>query len=414
MPASRNDDLVITGIGVTSAIGHGRAAFTASLLRGDSAFGVMRRPGRQHMSEYLGAEMGELPPSRDTRRALPRNTSLSTRAALAVVEEAWHDALLDEVAAERIGLIVGGSNLQQREIEQLHAHYAGRVEFLRPSYGLAFMDTDVAAHCCERFGIRGIAFTLGGASASGQLAVVQAAEAVLSGRVDVCIAVGALMDLSYWECQAFRAMGAMGSDRFAAEPSRACRPFDRSRDGFIFGEACGAVVIERGAHRAQSATRAYAHLAGWSVVMDAHRGPEPSLEGEVAAIRDALSRARLYARDIDYVNPHGSGSVLGDEVEAAALVQCGLGGARINATKSIVGHALSAAGVVEIVATLVQMQAGTLHPSRNLDAPLRTDLDWVGSDPVPHTIGHALTLSMGFGGTNTALCLRRAGAPGRA
>jgi malonyl-ACP decarboxylase len=143
--------------------------------------------------------------------------------------------------------------------------------------------------------------------------------------------------------------------------------------------------------------------------MDAKRGPEPSVDGEIAVIRGALSSARLDAQQIDYINPHGSGSMLGDEVEAEAIVACGLGGARIHATKSIIGHALSAAGTVEVIATLIQMRAGLLHPSRNLESPLRSDLNWVGSKPEAMQIETALNLSIGFGGVNTALCLRRAG-----
>src|SRR6476659_6151137 len=101
---------------------------------------------------------------------------------------------------------------------------------------------------------------------------------------------GALMDLSHWECQGLRSLGAMGSDRHAHEPGSACRPFDRDRDGFIFGESCGAVVVERmpSARRLQHAP--YARLAGWAMGMDANRNPNPSVDGEVAAINAALER----------------------------------------------------------------------------------------------------------------------------
>jgi malonyl-ACP decarboxylase len=260
--------------------------------------------------------------------------------------------------------------------------------------------------CTQQFGIRGLAYTVGGACASGQLAVLQAMQAVSSGQVDACIAVGALTDLSYWECQALRSIGAMGSDRYADRPELACRPYDEHRDGFILGENCGAVVIERaGADR--SGTTPYAALTGHAVVMDAHRDPDPSLEGEIKVIRDALARAGLAPKDIDYVNPHGTGSRVGDDIELRALIANELGHAYINATKSIVGHGFSAAGTVELIAILVQMQASRLHPSRNLDVPIRPELNWVRDRPVMHTIQNALNLSLGFGGVNTALCLQR-------
>jgi malonyl-ACP decarboxylase len=268
------------------------------------------------------------------------------------------------------------------------------------------MDTDIVGVCTEQLGIRGPAITAGGASASGQVAVLQAAQAVQSGEVDICIAIGGLMDLSHWELQALRSLGAMGTDRFAAEPAKACRPFDAMRDGFIFGEACGALVIER-ADPARAGARPRARLSGWAMAMDANRNPNPSLEGEISVIRGALSHAGLSPREIDYVNPHGSGSVVGDEIELRALRECGLDGAWINATKSITGHALTAAGAVEIIATILQMDAGRLHPSLNLEEPIDGSHRWVRAESIPHRIEKALSVSLGFGGVNTAICLQR-------
>ncbi|WKB56128.1 beta-ketoacyl synthase N-terminal-like domain-containing protein [Eleftheria terrae] len=400
-------ELVVTGIGVISAIAQGKADFTEALLAGRSAFGVLQRPGRQHESAYLGAEIphivfpDSLPPQ--TLRA----ASLSAQTALVVLQEAWDEARLSEVDCRRIGLVIGGSNVQQREIAQLQARYRERPQFLKPTYALSFMDTDLCGFCTAQFGIRGLSHTVGGASASGQLAIMQAAQAVLSGQVDACIAIGALMDLSFWECQAFRALGAMGSDRYADAPALACRPYDQQHDGFLFGECAGAVVIESRAASQRRGAPAYATLSGWRAEMDGNRNPDPSLEGEIAAIQGALAAAGWTAEQIDYVNPHGTGSVVGDETELKALQACGLKGARLNATKSLIGHGLSAAGLVEVIATLLQMRSGRLHPTRNLDEPIDASFNWVRHQPVAHRIERALTLSMGFGGINTALCWQR-------
>lgn len=302
----------------------------------------------------------------------------------------------------RIGLVVGGSNLQQRELVATQGSYAERFDFLRPTYGQAFMDTDIVALCSENLGIQGLVFTVGGASASGHLAIIQAIQAIRTGQVDACIAVGALMDLSYWECQGMRALGAMGSERFAADPAAACRPFDSRHDGFIFGENCGAVVIER----VNEARRTpYANILGWSFAVEGYRSPDPSLEGEVRAINAALEMTGTASKDVDYINPHGTGSPGGDEVELRALKVCGLSGAYINATKSIVGHGLSAAGAVEIVATVLQMQSGTLHPTLNLDDPINPSYRWIKGAAYRHQIDKALNLSFGFGGINSAICL---------
>jgi malonyl-ACP decarboxylase len=377
------------------------------LLNGESAFAVMQRLGRQRDSAYLGAEIRDIGLSAEITRQTLRAASLSAQAALFVLLEAWIEARLYDVDPRRIGLIVGGSNIQQRELTQVHEAYRDSPAFLRPTYALSFMDSDLCGFCTAQFGIRGLAYTVGGASASGQLAIVQAAQAVIAEQVDVCIAVGALMDLSHWECRAFRAIGAMGSDRYANEPGLACRPFDRDHDGFIFGESCGAVVIESQESSRRRGLKPYGALAGWGIAMDGNRNPDPSMEGEMRAIQIALDTAGWRPSQVDYVNPHGTGSVTGDRTELQALHGCGLAGVFLNATKSLIGHGLSAAGTVEVIATLLQMQAGRLHPTHNLENPIEPAFQWVKEKQADHQIEKALTLSMGFGGINTALCWER-------
>ena len=395
---------VVSGTGVLSAIGQGTSAFAEALLAGETSFGVMQRPGRQRESAYLGAEIGEISFPPGIARQTLRSASLSAQAALAVLHEAWTDARLSEVDPRRIGLIVGGSNVQQRELTQIHETYRDSAEYLRPTYALSFMDSDLCGFATSHFGIRGLACTVGGASASGQVAIIEAARAVLTNEVDVCIALGALMDLSHWECRGLRAIGAMGSDRYADDPSRACRPFDRDRDGFIFGESCGAVVLESSESARRRGIEPQAALCGWGISMDGNRNPNPSLDGETQAIEMALRAAEWTAADVDYVNPHGTGSPAGDETELQALRACSLDHVFLNATKSLIGHGLSAAGAVEVVATLEQMKAGRLHPTRNLDHPIDDGRNWVRDEAVEHAIAKALTLSMGFGGINTAIC----------
>lgn len=398
---------VVSGMGVVSAIGQGKSAFTTALLDGKAAYSVMQRPGRQRESAYIGAEIREMVfPLGITTQTL-RKASLSTQAALVTLQEAWNEARLSEVDPRRIGLVVGGSNIQQRELMQVQESYRDCSMFLRPTYALSFMDSDLCGFCTAQFGIRGLAYTVGGASASGQLAIVQAAQAVITDQVDVCIALGALMDLSHWECRGLRALGAMGSDRYAHEPALACRPFDRNHDGFIFGESCGAVVIELLKSSQRRGVEPYASLHGWGTAMDGNRNSDPSLGGETQVIQGALEAAGRQPNEIDYVNPHGTGSIVGDETELKALHACGLAGAYLNTTKSLIGHGLSAAGTVEVIATLLQMKVGQLHPSRNLEEPIDPTINWVRGKAINHQIENALTLSMGFGGINTALCWQR-------
>jgi malonyl-ACP decarboxylase len=399
--SSAAENLVLTGVGILCSLGQGKDQVLSRLVNGDSSFQILRREGRQAFgSTYLGAEIESLQIPEGLAARHLRTVSLSTKAALCAISEAWQEADLNGVDPRRIGLVVGGSNFQQREmVLKLELALAHHRQVL-PSYALTFMDSDLCGTCSEHFGG---AHTVGGASASGQLAVMEAAEAVRSGRVDVCVAVGALMDLSHFECSAFRSVGAMGSDRYAERPSLACRPFDRDSDGFIYGESCAAIVVERAGHERSAP---YASLLGWKACFHATRGPEPSLDGEVTAIREALADAGMHSGEIDYVNPHGSGSAVGDQIELEALRQCGLSHAYINTSKSLLGHGMTSAGAVEIGVTLLQMRKGILHPSLNLKSPVHNGHRWVTGQAVHHHVTNALCLSHGFGGISSAICLR--------
>lgn len=399
-------ELYITGIGVTSAIAQGKEGFSSALLRGEHAFGVMKRPGRQKETSFIGAEIASLSYPQELSKKLLRKASFSGHVAMITLHEAWMEANLDAAEPARIGLVIGGSNIQQRDVLQTFETYKDRSVFIPPTYGISFMDSDLCGLCTEQFGIQGPAYTVGGASASGQLAVIQAIQAVLLDQVDICITMGALCDISYLECQAFRALGAMGTERYAEDPAKACRPFDENRDGFIYGESCGVVVIERQNTALSRKVKPYAKVSGWAVQMDGNRNPNPSYDGEVHVIQKALNKARLTPKDIDYINPHGTGSIVGDEIELKAIRNCQLDHAYINATKSITGHGLSAAGTVEIISTVLQMKESRLHPTRNLENPIEPSFNWVRDQSISHKIKHALSLSMGFGGINTAVCLQ--------
>ena len=375
----------------------------AGLFAPRPLFSVLSRPGRQipdsgpgsesDAAPFVGAEMPEPPALLPARVA--RITGLVGRVAVAVLDEAWREAGLDAFDKERIGLVIGGSNLQSRELLLLHQSYAHRLAWLPPTHGYAAFDTDLCGLCSSQFPIRGFASTVGGASASGSLAVLQAAQAVRSGRVDACVALGALQDVSSFELQAMKALGALS-------PGMACRPFDRAHDGFMYGESCAALVLVR----PELGLRSYGSIAGGAHVANGNRGADPSPAGELRAIAAALQDAGLTAQQIDYVNTHGTGTPLGDDTEAAALKAAGLGHAHLNATKSLIGHGLSAAGAVEMAAVLLQMQQGLLHPTLQLENPVQPDLNWVRPpQPKAHQIRHALKLSFGFGGIDTAIVL---------
>jgi len=394
--------LAVTGIGVACGFGHGKPALWDGLLSAPNLFGFLGRPGRQPFAgqkRFIGIEMPD-PPSVLAPR-VERTVGLSGRVAVSVLNEAWQEADLDSFAPERIGLIVGGSNFSSRESALASDDDMARPGFISPRHGHEFLDFDLSGICTASFPIRGFSQTVNAASASGSAATIQAMEAVRSGRVDVCIALGGMQDVSALDLHRLRALGAMGSERYADTPNEACRPMSRDHDGFIFGEASAALVIER----ANSARSHYGILSGSAQIVDGNRGPQPDSAGQQRAARMALAEAGLCGEDIDYLNGHATGTPLGDETELESYRQLGLHGAWTNTTKSILGHGLSAAGSIELAALLLQMRHGILHPSRNLSPPLDDTLRWVGDTPQPHQIQKALKLSFGFGGINTALVI---------
>lgn len=403
MTSFRKPETAVIGIGVASGLGYGKQSLLEGLLQARDVFSVLARPGRQApdgKTDFFGVEMSEPPDILPPRTA--RTAGFGSRAAIAVLDEAWREAGLDAVPPERIGLVAGGSNLFSREQMLAQREYADRLAFTPPRYGHLFMDSEICGVCTSHFPIRGFANTVGAASASGAVAVLQAHDAVQSGRVDACIALGALQDLSYQDLAGFRALGALGPLHAETTPSLACRPFDTGHDGFIFGESCAALVFAR-------SEEGYGRLTGTAQLADGQRGPEPCQYGQMRAIRQALAQAGLAPGDIDYVSAHGTGTPKGDEVELASLREVGLQHAWINAAKSVLGHGLSSAGAIEMAALLLQMKAGMLHPTRNLDLPLDAGMRWVREMAQPHEIRNALKLSFGFGGTNVALIVQAAG-----
>ncbi|NES67896.1 MAG: polyketide beta-ketoacyl:ACP synthase [Okeania sp. SIO2D1] len=404
------NDINITGMGIVTPIGQGVTPFRESILSGKTKFGYLQRPGRENPKKpFIGAELPEI----DVRYLFPeysgllRSATWTSQIAMVAVAEAWEDAKLtsDKVNPERIGLVIGGSNLQQRHQQQTWQRYQSRPEFIRPTYGMTVWDTDLLGLLSQCFQIKGEGYSVGGASASGAVAIIHAARQIVTGATDISIVVGSLFDICTYECQGLMNLGAMGSDRFADSPELSCRPFDRSHNGFIYGEGCGVLVLERANHAQARGVVSQGKLLGWGLNLDGNRSPEPSQTGEGRAMQAALAMANFLPEQIDYVNTHGTSSPLGDRTEVAALKSVGLNHCLVNATKSLTGHCLTAAGVVEAIATLLQMNSSFCHPTKNLVDPIDDTLNWVKETAVQAEIKYAISNSFAFGGINTALLL---------
>jgi malonyl-ACP decarboxylase len=322
------------------------------------------------------------------------------RATFAVAREAMGQVKLP---AEDVGIVVAGSNLQLGRAWQAYEKYRTEPAYLSPRHGYEFYDTHVMALIAEILDLCGPGFTVGGASASGNVAILAGLDMVRHGRAAACLVVGPLPELSPAELQALGAMGAL------APEGGACRPFDRSAAGFVPGEACAAVLLESDASAAARGATPLAEIAGaWTGLGGSHL-PAPDVDSELRAMVGALQDADADIAELDYVSAHATSTPAGDLVECEALRRLLGGRAKdvpVNATKSLVGHALHAAGVVELVALIVQMRGGFVHGTAGLTDPIADDLWLVGPQALDRRIGLGLSNSFGFGSIATSVAVR--------
>ncbi len=417
-----NSRAMVTGIGVITPTGIGVEAFTQALRDGKSNFSQISFEVDGSCHSYpvaavdsfdLGEGVTRLGFDNDLLTAVKRLRNLSTSTAYATYcsLEAWNDAGLADYSIDptRVAIVSGGSNTQQDHLVRLYDKYRSQLQYLNPNYGINFFDTDVVGVLSQLLNFRGEGFTVGAASASGNMALIQGSRLIRSGLYDIVLVAAPLMQLSFYEFQAFTALGAMARSADVTKDTTAelCRPFDSQHRGFVYGQCAGSIVLEPETHVRKRAKEPYGLLRGHGSCLDANRKPNPSEKGERRAMQLALEDAGVQASTIDYINTHGTGSVSGDRTEADALISVGLNGTLANSTKSLIGHGLSAAGLVEAITCLIQMKEGFLHQSSNLLNPITDQIQWVVDQAESTEINHALNNSFGFGGINTSLVLTK-------
>jgi len=413
-------DVIVTGMGAINALGQGITRFNSALLAGQCGISdCIRYPELSFLS--AAAELKEfdfhqallpyshLPsPLLSAIHKVGRRAPLSIQASLIVALEAWVDAHLHERTKDnrRIGLVIAGQNTTQAYHYDLQASLQNNLHYLSPSYALQFMDTHHVGVLSEVFDIQGEGFTVGGASASGNVALIHGYRLILQDIVDICLVVGALADLSPLEIQGFYNIGALsGLSPFHKEPKKICRPFDRDHSGFVWGQGSGCIILEsRDSLKEQIPS--YGIMAGAAMNLDGTHTSTPNQDGERRAMAEALKNASLLPKDIRYINAHGSSSPIGDKTEVAAisnLFEEHLGKIWINSTKSLIGHCLWSAGILEAIATLLQMKQEFVHPNLNLDNPIDIASRFVGQQRETVTIDAAMSNSFGFGGINSSI-----------
>jgi len=262
------------------------------------------------------------------------------------------------------------------------------------------------------FGLKGPNSAVVTACSTGAHAIGDAARLVALGDAEVMVAGGTESPVNRMALAGFSALRAL-STNFNDDPTRASRPYDKDRDGFVMGEGAGVVVLEALEHAKARGARIYAELTGYGLSGDAYHitAPDPKGDGAFRCMAMALKRAGISAGEIDYINAHGTSTPLGDEIELGAvqkLVGNAAGRISMSSTKSCIGHLLGAAGAVEAIFSILAIRDGVAPPTINLDNPsVETPIDLVPHAPRKREITAALSNSFGFGGTNASLIFRR-------
>ncbi len=422
------DAVVITGIGAVTPYGVGVSTLFDGLLSGRSTARRITRFDPEAYSVRIACEVPDFDPLAHLPRKLARQVdpfaqfalvaareALASAGLLAASEDATalHLPLTDGVDADRIGVLCASGVGGLQEMTDQHRRLVeGGPSKVRPYLAIAMPLNMGGGQIAIRHGLRGPAFSVVSACASGSDAIGAGLDLIRAGRADVILAGGAEAAVNPITVAGFGAAGALSKRN--DEPQRASRPFDVDRDGFVNGEGAGLVVLERAEHAQARGANVLAGLAGYGLCNDANHPTQPAEggTGAIRAIRLALADAGLEPGDVDHVNAHGTSTQANDAAEAAA-VRTVLGAhadeVPVTSTKSAIGHLLGAAGGVEAVATVMAMREGIVPPSLNLDRlDPACDIDVVTSEPRKGELRVALSNSFGFGGHNAVLVLRAA------
>lgn len=339
------------------------------------------------------------------RREIPAIQNLI----LAVNEAVTQSGLSDIQDRKRVSVIVAGANLLQQFSCGIHVKYYNKLEFAPPRYALQSMDTYVMGVLSEIFQIRGEGFQVGGASASGNLAIVKGLQMLQMNLADVCVIAGPATNLSACEVAAFKNLGALGGKKPNATCEEVCHPFDKSHDGFIPGESASCIILEREDSIIRRGKKPMAELVSAISSLDGNHNSDPSIEGEIDSMRTALDRADISAEDVDYINAHGTSTPLGDITELNAILSIWGGLEKkvvVNSTKSLIGHCLNSAGIAEAIATVIQMREGFVHGNYGLQEPIVSGLSMPMDKCENVNLKCCISNSFGFGGINSSIVIK--------
>jgi 3-oxoacyl-[acyl-carrier-protein] synthase II len=414
-PKRRKQDgrrrVVVTGMGAVTPLALTVADYWQALVAGKSGIGPLTRCDPSGLSCKVAAEVKGFNPGDFMPAKQVRHTARFSQFAIAATRMAIDDAELDlaKEDQDRLGVFLGNGigGLPETE-EGCHLIFKGETK-LNPFFMPMVLANMAAGQVSLTFGLKGYTSTVITSCAAASQAIGEGAEVIRRGAADVIVAGGTESGLTRVGIAGFCAMRALTSNN--DEPTKASRPFDAKRDGFVPAEGAGIIVLESLEHALRRDAPILAELAGLGISSDANHIVAPNSEGAVRAMRWALQDAGLEPKDVDYINAHGTATPLNDATETMAIKRLFGDWAYkvpISSTKSMMGHLLGGAGGVEAVASIMTILSGIIHPTVNYEhLDPECDLDYVPNTARSKEVKVVLSNSFGFGGQNACLVFKK-------
>jgi nodulation protein E len=396
--------VVITGMGVISAMGSGMEPFWEGLKSGSSGIAPLQSIPTDSLKMCIGAQVRNFSPEASFTPSLLPLLDRFSQFALLAAQEAVENAGLDQNLLASAGAVIGtGCGGKETDEETYHRLYLEGKKRAHPLTIPKGMPSAAASQVSMQFGIQGPVFTVSSACSSSNHAIAQAVLMIRSGIIDVALAGGTDAPFTVGLLKAWDAMRVVSSDT--------CRPFSNDRSGMVLGEGAGMVVLESEEHARRRGARLHSMVCGIGMSSDAGHITDPSIDGAVRAMSAALEDGGLEPEQVGYVNAHGTGTQLNDVNETAAIRQLfGDHADRllVSSTKSMHGHALGAAGAMELIATVRGIEEGCIPPTANFtSAGEGCDLDYVPNEARQKEVEVAISNSFAFGGLNASVAVKR-------
>ena len=409
-----NRRVVITGIGLVSSLGIGTASTWKALLAGTSGVTRVTRFDITGYAAQIAAEVKGFDPLQFVEKKDVKKMDVFIQYAVAASQFAMDDSGLRITPqnAPDVGVFIGSGIGGFQTIEREHsALLEGGPRKISPFFIPSAIINLASGQVSIRFGAKGPNLATCTACSASAHAIGESFEIIKRGDAEVMIAGGseaAITPMSLGGFAALRALSTRNDD-----PGRACRPFDKDRDGFIIGEGAGTLILEELGHATQRGAKIYAEIVGYGMSGDAYHITAPSEDGDggVRVMRMAVRKAGIQPEQVDYINAHGTSTPYNDKLETLAIKTFFGDHARklaISSTKSMTGHLLGGAGGLEAGISALAVHHQIAPPTINLEHPdPECDLDYVPCKSRPMAITYALSNSFGFGGTNAALLFKK-------